>query len=284
MKEGTREMRIMTWGVVWWICLQRWQRVSKACSHLLTFVAYRINLLLQFALKPNTLTHLSTQKQRNQKCTYDVPNPLNPTPPNTRSAHVHSQMKHARTLMSAAKGSTDSLPHPARCLCRPLLEENGKLTQTGRLTCLSILCFPAARGRTNLELREKFILPEGVSQGLAAFRSRGRRSKPGSRNASPTRSSSSASHSGASLPSAPSAPATPTASASSRVRADISILRLWLQQHVRVEAGSTFLTLVILGLFISSFPSHVHSLHYINDNMNSSTVWTVCNGTVLTYM
>ncbi|XP_054601382.1 microtubule-actin cross-linking factor 1 isoform X5 [Nothobranchius furzeri] len=73
-----------------------------------------------------------------------------------------------------------------------------------------------ARGRTNLELREKFILPEGASTGLAAFRSRGRRSKPGSRNASPTRSSSSASHSGASLPSAPSAPATPTASASSR--------------------------------------------------------------------
>ncbi|XP_068188907.1 microtubule-actin cross-linking factor 1, isoforms 1/2/3/4 isoform X5 [Antennarius striatus] len=71
-----------------------------------------------------------------------------------------------------------------------------------------------ARGRTNLELREKFILPEGTP--LAAFRSRGRRSKPGSRNASPTRSSSSASHSGASLPSAPSAPATPTASASSR--------------------------------------------------------------------
>uniref|UniRef100_A0A8D0A9A9 Microtubule actin crosslinking factor 1 n=1 Tax=Sander lucioperca TaxID=283035 RepID=A0A8D0A9A9_SANLU len=71
-----------------------------------------------------------------------------------------------------------------------------------------------ARGRTNLELREKFILPEGASQGLAAFRTRGRRSKPGSRNASPTRSSSSASHSGASLPSAPSTPATPTASSS----------------------------------------------------------------------
>ncbi|XP_061521091.1 microtubule-actin cross-linking factor 1 isoform X14 [Phycodurus eques] len=67
-----------------------------------------------------------------------------------------------------------------------------------------------ARGRTNLELRERFILPEGTPQGVCAFRSRGRRSKPGSRNASPTRSSSSASHSGAS------APATPTASASSR--------------------------------------------------------------------
>lgn len=76
--------------------------------------------------------------------------------------------------------------------------------------------FPA-RGRTNLELREKFILPEGGPQGLTTFRSRGRRSKPGSRNASPTRSSSSASHSGASLPSAPSAPTTPTTSASSRV-------------------------------------------------------------------
>ncbi|KAG7271174.1 hypothetical protein CRUP_025489 [Coryphaenoides rupestris] len=72
-----------------------------------------------------------------------------------------------------------------------------------------------ARGRTNLELREKFILPEGVSQGLAAFRSRGRRSKPGSRTASPTRSSSSASHSTHSCASLPSAPATPTASSSS---------------------------------------------------------------------
>ncbi|KAJ8000014.1 hypothetical protein DPEC_G00200410 [Dallia pectoralis] len=69
-----------------------------------------------------------------------------------------------------------------------------------------------ARGRTNLELREKFILPEGASQGLAAFRSRGRRSKPGSRTASPTRSSSSASHSAHSCASLPSAPATPTAS------------------------------------------------------------------------
>uniref|UniRef100_A0AAR2IZB1 Microtubule actin crosslinking factor 1 n=1 Tax=Pygocentrus nattereri TaxID=42514 RepID=A0AAR2IZB1_PYGNA len=69
-----------------------------------------------------------------------------------------------------------------------------------------------ARGRTNLELREKFILPEGASQGLAAFRSRGRRSKPSSRTASPTRSSSSASQSAQSCTSLPSAPATPTAS------------------------------------------------------------------------
>uniref|UniRef100_A0A7N8YEA5 Microtubule actin crosslinking factor 1a n=1 Tax=Mastacembelus armatus TaxID=205130 RepID=A0A7N8YEA5_9TELE len=83
-----------------------------------------------------------------------------------------------------------------------------------------------ARGRTNLELREKFILPEGASQGLAAFRSRGRRSKPGSRNASPTRSSSSASHSGASLPSAPSTPATPTASSSNTYSRDYA--KPWL--------------------------------------------------------
>lgn len=85
-----------------------------------------------------------------------------------------------------------------------------------------------ARGRTNLELREKFILPEGTSQGLAAFRSRGRRSKPGSRNASPTRSSSSASHSGASGPSAPSAPATPTTSASSRSSHTRDYAKPWL--------------------------------------------------------
>ncbi|XP_061753221.1 microtubule-actin cross-linking factor 1 isoform X6 [Nerophis ophidion] len=78
-----------------------------------------------------------------------------------------------------------------------------------------------ARGRTNLELREKFI-SEGTPQCLSAFRSRGRRSKPGSRNASPTRSSSSASHSGASLPSTP---ATPTASASSRGAASGSKLK-----------------------------------------------------------
>uniref|UniRef100_A0AAV2K0U9 Microtubule-actin cross-linking factor 1-like n=1 Tax=Knipowitschia caucasica TaxID=637954 RepID=A0AAV2K0U9_KNICA len=83
-----------------------------------------------------------------------------------------------------------------------------------------------ARGRTNLELREKFILPEGT--GMAAFRSRGRRSKPGSRNASPTRSSSSASHSGASGPSAPSAPATPTTSASSRSSHTRDYAKPWL--------------------------------------------------------
>ncbi|XP_035285061.1 microtubule-actin cross-linking factor 1 isoform X25 [Anguilla anguilla] len=85
-----------------------------------------------------------------------------------------------------------------------------------------------ARGRTNLELREKFILPEGASQGLAAFRSRGRRSKPSSRTASPTRSSSSASHSAPSCASLPSAPATPTASSRSTHTQSRGYAKPWL--------------------------------------------------------
>ncbi|XP_066573304.1 microtubule-actin cross-linking factor 1 isoform X12 [Amia ocellicauda] len=85
-----------------------------------------------------------------------------------------------------------------------------------------------ARGRTNLELREKFILPEGASQGLAAFRSRGRRSKPGSRAASPTRSSSSASHSNQSAASIPSSPATPTSGARTPVSQSRGYAKPWL--------------------------------------------------------
>ncbi|XP_056113597.1 microtubule-actin cross-linking factor 1 isoform X18 [Rhinichthys klamathensis goyatoka] len=85
-----------------------------------------------------------------------------------------------------------------------------------------------ARGRTNLELREKFILPEGATQGLAAFRSRGRRSKPSSRTASPTRSSSSASHSAHSCASLPSAPATPTASSRSSQSQSRDYAKPWL--------------------------------------------------------
>uniref|UniRef100_A0A8B9VJ33 Microtubule-actin cross-linking factor 1 n=1 Tax=Anas zonorhyncha TaxID=75864 RepID=A0A8B9VJ33_9AVES len=60
---------------------------------------------------------------------------------------------------------------------------------------------------------EKFILPEGASQGMTPFRSRGRRSKPSSRAASPTRSSSSASQSNHSCASMPSSPATPASGA-----------------------------------------------------------------------
>lgn len=52
-----------------------------------------------------------------------------------------------------------------------------------------VLCDPA-KGRTNMELREKFILADGASQGMAAFRPRGRRSRPSSRGASPNRSTS----------------------------------------------------------------------------------------------
>ncbi|XP_040284530.1 dystonin isoform X17 [Bufo bufo] len=48
-----------------------------------------------------------------------------------------------------------------------------------------------AKGRTNLELREKFMLPEGISQCMTPFRPKGRRSRPSSRGASPNRSSSS---------------------------------------------------------------------------------------------
>ncbi|XP_074531264.1 dystonin isoform X9 [Halichoeres trimaculatus] len=48
-----------------------------------------------------------------------------------------------------------------------------------------------AKGRTNMELREKFILPEGTTQVMASFRYRGRRSRPSSRGASPNRSMSS---------------------------------------------------------------------------------------------
>ncbi|XP_055358250.1 dystonin isoform X26 [Betta splendens] len=58
---------------------------------------------------------------------------------------------------------------------------------------LSLLHDPtaSAKGRTNLELREKFILPEGTTQVMASFRYRGRRSRPSSRGASPNRSTSS---------------------------------------------------------------------------------------------
>uniref|UniRef100_A0A671KK15 Dystonin n=1 Tax=Sinocyclocheilus anshuiensis TaxID=1608454 RepID=A0A671KK15_9TELE len=59
-------------------------------------------------------------------------------------------------------------------------ESNSSITQS-----------PIAKGRTNLELREKFILPEGTTQVMASFRYRGRRSRPSSRGASPNRSNSS---------------------------------------------------------------------------------------------
>lgn len=66
----------------------------------------------------------------------------------------------------------------------------------------SFVCVPChvfhhpAKGRTNMELREKFILADGATQGMAAFRPRGRRSRPSSRAASPNRSTSVSSQAG----------------------------------------------------------------------------------------
>ncbi|XP_070442440.1 dystonin isoform X34 [Equus przewalskii] len=67
---------------------------------------------------------------------------------------------------------------------------------------------PIAKGRTNMELREKFILADGASQGMAAFRPRGRRSRPSSRGASPNRSTSVSSQ--AAQAASPQVPATST--------------------------------------------------------------------------
>ncbi|KAM9476468.1 dystonin isoform 4-T4 [Clarias gariepinus] len=65
-----------------------------------------------------------------------------------------------------------------------------------------------AKGRTNVELREKFILPEGTTQVMASFRYRGRRSRPSSRGASPNRSNSSQSCPVQTNPAAPGTPKT----------------------------------------------------------------------------
>ncbi|XP_038626613.1 dystonin isoform X5 [Tachyglossus aculeatus] len=67
-----------------------------------------------------------------------------------------------------------------------------------------------AKGRTNMELREKFILADGASQTMvAAFRPRGRRSRPSSRGASPNRSTSVSSQAGPVIPSQAIATSTP---------------------------------------------------------------------------
>ncbi|XP_040905346.1 dystonin isoform X2 [Toxotes jaculatrix] len=75
---------------------------------------------------------------------------------------------------------------------------------------LSLLHEPtSAKGRTNVELREKFILPEGTTQVMASFRYRGRRSRPSSRGASPNRSTSSQSCPVPANPAVTSTPKTP---------------------------------------------------------------------------
>ncbi|XP_017164339.1 dystonin isoform X15 [Poecilia reticulata] len=78
-------------------------------------------------------------------------------------------------------------------------ESNSSITQS-----------PIAKGRTNMELREKFILPEGATQVMASFRYRGRRSRPSSRGASPNRSTSSQS---CAVPTNPAATSTPKGTA-----------------------------------------------------------------------
>ncbi|XP_035519853.1 dystonin isoform X9 [Morone saxatilis] len=75
-------------------------------------------------------------------------------------------------------------------------ESNSSITQSPIgwqiSNLLTLLHEPtSAKGRTNMELREKFILPEGTTQVMASFRYRGRRSRPSSRGASPNRSTSS---------------------------------------------------------------------------------------------
>ncbi|XP_064173955.1 dystonin isoform X26 [Anguilla rostrata] len=76
-------------------------------------------------------------------------------------------------------------------------ESNSSITQS-----------PIAKGRTNMELREKFILPEGTTQVMASFRYRGWRSRPSSRAASPNRSNSSLSCPAHQIPAASSTPKT----------------------------------------------------------------------------
>ncbi|XP_042592002.1 dystonin isoform X20 [Cyprinus carpio] len=73
-------------------------------------------------------------------------------------------------------------------------ESNSSIAQSPigwQLSHFLSLLQPSAKGRTNVELREKFILPEGTTQVMASFRYRGRRSRPSSRGTSPNRSNSS---------------------------------------------------------------------------------------------
>ncbi|XP_039994291.1 dystonin isoform X2 [Xiphias gladius] len=93
-------------------------------------------------------------------------------------------------------------------------ESNSSITQSPIgwqiSNLLTLLHEPtSAKGRTNVELREKFILPEGTTQVMASFRYRGRRSGPSSRGASPNRSTSSLSCPVPANPAMTSTPKTP---------------------------------------------------------------------------
>ncbi|KAG5831045.1 hypothetical protein ANANG_G00299720 [Anguilla anguilla] len=90
-------------------------------------------------------------------------------------------------------------------------ESNSSITQSPigwQLSHFLSLLHPGAKGRTNMELREKFILPEGTTQVMASFRYRGWRSRPSSRAASPNRSNSSLSCPAHQIPAASSTPKT----------------------------------------------------------------------------
>lgn len=103
-----------------------------------------------------------------------------------------------------------------------------------------------AKGRTNMELREKFILPEGTTQVMASFRYRGRRSRPSSRGASPNRSTSSQS-----CP----IPSNPAATTTVKVRGSTLLLLFSCVSHCRlIIPHNDFPPIFLPGLFI---------LHYL---------------------
>lgn len=109
-------------------------------------------------------------------------------------------------------------------------------------------CRFLAKGRTNMELREKFILPEGPTQVMASFRYRGRRSRPSSRGASPNRSTSSQS---CAVPTNPVVTSTPKVRGSALLGEPV----LWLSVTVDWSLPTM--------IFLSFICLHLFSLHYL---------------------
>lgn len=119
-------------------------------------------------------------------------------------------------------------------------------------------CHFIAKGRTNVELREKFILPEGTTQVMASFRYRGRRSRPSSRGASPNRSTSSQS---CAVPSAPAVTSTPKVGGSALLWETVTLLCftlwLWLTVHFPTMISLLFLYLIpFVFPFFDQVPVH----------------------------
>lgn len=107
-------------------------------------------------------------------------------------------------------------------------------------------CHFLAKGRTNMELREKFILPEGTTQVMASFRYRGRRSRPSSRGASPNRSTSSQSCA---------VPSNPAATTTVKVRGSPLLLSRCLSHWRLIDHSPTW--------FSSHFSALVNSFYII---------------------